>query len=589
MEKRISPWLILGMIIILGGVFTYTTYDSINRKKEHLRKILISRGEATIDSFETALREISREDKRKNFWIKRLLIETSKLPAVRFIFISSPEGMILARGNKLDVDFKNLGKIAKLKKPNQETSWELLKGSEENTLLIYRKLSPSLIPGLKKRRPLKRHHGHKAKHGGISEEAPPDVFFKFFFKENQTLHYTPKDLGIFLGVDTDVALEMAQQAGIQDYGKTIATGFILFLFTSGGILLLFFFHNYRSASISLGRAKKFSNALIEAMPTGFITTNMDGKILSSNRAARLIFESDDEIDQLPGEIDGLIKEINKNSLVHKAVNKEIIIQTKGLKKNLDLNISYIPEGINERPGILILIKDETEKNLLKKEIALNERLVTVGKLAAGVAHEIRNPLSSIKGFSTCINQSPENLDQTTSITKLIINEVDRLDKVVGQLLDFSKPLHLIKEDTDIKNLIDESLKIISAGQENKKIEVFNNLEENFKLYIDRDKIKQVLLNLLYNSVEALGSEGTIEINQQTQNNMLRLSIKDSGSGIKEEIMPHIFDPYYTTKSTGTGLGLAISRNIIFAHNGEIHAKADKDGKTLFYIDLPVEK
>lgn len=588
MDKKISLLVIAGMIGILGAVFTYVTHKDLNDTKDHLRKIMINRGEAIIDSFEAASREISRNDARRKFWVQKLLIETSRLTGVKYIFISSPEGQILARSNAAGTDYDELEKFAREKNTQKNLSWEILKKENNETLLLFRKLSPAFLPDGKNWM-----NNHKNK--DTTPESSPGERMKqmrhmgtqqgpvirFFYRNNKILQYSPKDLSIFLALD----MNMIYKSGLNDKEETIYTGIMLFTLSCAGILLLFFIQNYRSAKISLGRARKFSSAVIEAMPTGFITTNTKGEVLSYNQAALFIFETEENLTDLPDEIKNIIIETDTEELKNESINKEIAIQTKNSRKNLDINLSYIHAGVDEKPGILILIKDETEKNNLKKEIALNERLATVGKLAAGVAHEIRNPLSSIKGFSTCIKENPSDHDQSINISKLIIGEVERLDKVVGQLLDFSKPVALNRSDVKIKDLLNDCVHLLSTEAEAESIKIKNFFDSDIILNIDKDKIKQVILNILYNSLEAAGESGEIIINGKNENNKTIISIKDSGPGIPEETMPHIFDPYYTTKSTGTGIGLAISRNIIQTHNGKIYAETTHDNNTIFFIEF----
>ncbi|MGM0418844.1 MAG: ATP-binding protein [Thermodesulfobacteriota bacterium] len=590
MDKKLSLLVIAGMIGILGAVFTYVTYKDLNDKKDHLRKIMINRGEAIIDSFEAASREISRNDERRKFWVQKLLIETSRLSGVKYIFISSPEGQILARSNTAGTDYNELEKFASEKNTKKNLSWEILKEENNENLLLFRKLSPSFLPDGKNWMNSHKNKDHMPEKNTRPRERVEHMrhmgtqqgpVIRFFYRNNKILQYNPKDLSIFLALD----MNMIYKSGLNNKKDTIYTGIMLFTLSCAGILLLFFIQNYRSAKISLGRAKKFSSAVIEAMPTGFITTNTKGDVLSYNQAALFVFETEENLTDLPDEIKNVIIETDTEELKNKSINKEIIIQTKTSRKNLDINLSYIHAGVDEKPGILILIKDETEKNNLKKEIALNERLATVGKLAAGVAHEIRNPLSSIKGFSTCIKENPSDHDQSINISKLIIGEVERLDKVVGQLLDFSKPVALSKSDVKIKDLLNYCVHLLSTEAESENIKIENFFDSDIILNIDKDKIKQVILNIMYNSLEAAGNNGEITISGTTDNNKTIISIKDSGPGIPEETMPHIFDPYYTTKSTGTGIGLAISRNIIQAHNGKIYAETTKDNNTIFFIEF----
>ncbi len=595
MKKQIPFFLIIGIILILGGIFTYITFKDLKDKKEHYIKIMVNRGEAIIDAFEAASREISSGDYRKKFWIQKLLVETSRVGWVKYIFISSPDGIILARSNQVNTDYKELETLAENKKAEPELKWDMIKEGEKVSLVLYRRLSPWFLPGsginppnlpqkqIKRKfhAPIGKIHGLQNIHG-IGRKSGPVI--RFFYRNNKILQYNPKDLSIFLALDMSHIFKAESEAR----EKSIYRSFMLFFVSCGGVLFLFFFQNYKSAKISLGKARKFSDAIIKAMPAGFITTNIKGDILSYNDASELILGMDKKNQfKIPPEIKNLIDFNDIDKLQQKSINKEIGLSGKNFSKHLDINISYIHAGADEKPGILFLIKDETEKNTLKKEIDLNERLASVGKLAAGVAHEIRNPLSSIKGFSTCIKENPSDFQQSIDISSLIINEVDRLDKVVSQLLDFAKPVSLIKENVCIKELIKETIHLLSRDCREKNIDITLSLKNDIKVNSDRDKIKQVILNILSNSIEAISEAGKIKITGHEKDGWLILEFQDSGTGISEDILPHIFDPYYTTKPSGTGIGLAISRNIIKAHNGKIYAKSI-NRKTTITIKLPLK-
>ena len=595
MERKISFGVMAGVIAVFAVLFTYITYTNLMLKKEHLRKIMINRGEAIIDSFEAASREISKGDYRRKFWIQKLLIETSRLPAIKYIFISSPEGKILARSNEANTDYSELEKLAREEKGKDSALWKILKGKVDETLVVYRKLSPAFSPKKSSSktndsdsRKTKEHMRRMNRMNMMRVKPDPGLVIRFFYRDSQILKFNPNDLTLFLAMDMNKVYDTAM---IKSKKDAVFSGLVLFFLSSSATLLLFFIQNYRSARISLGRARRFSNLIIDTMPTGFVTVDPFLNVLSCNDWAMEMFGemfgNKNRKVLLPEEIKNVISVIEEEDIKGKTINQEVIAQTGKGKKHFDLTMSYIDAGIDDTPAILILIKDETEKNALKKDIALNERLVTVGKLAAGVAHEIRNPLSSIKGFSTCILENPGNFDQNADISKFIIKEVERLDKVVGQLLDFSKPMKLIKEKTDIKVLVEESILLADAKSLGKRF-FFRDHVENVELDIDRDKIKQVMLNLLLNAMDAVDIGGEISVSSYLEEHNLILSFTDSGAGIPDDILAHVFDPYYTTKSSGTGLGLAISRNIVNAHGGKIFVRNEGEHKTVFYIRLPLK-
>ncbi len=210
-------------------------------------------------------------------------------------------------------------------------------------------------------------------------------------------------------------------------------------------------------------------------------------------------------------------------------------------------------------------------------------------MAAGVAHEIRNPLSSVKGFATYFKERYKEIPEDREIADILIHEVERLDRVIGQLLDLSRPVKITPEPTDLKSFVDESLRLVQQKIEEKNIEVKIDFDLKKNTYaIDRDKLTQALLNLYLNAVEAMEENGVLGINVRGKNgdNGLEIAVSDTGSGIGDRDLMRIFDPYYTTKSSGTGLGLAIVHNIMEAHGGEIRLESEPDSGTTIRLIFP---
>jgi two-component system sensor histidine kinase HydH len=206
-----------------------------------------------------------------------------------------------------------------------------------------------------------------------------------------------------------------------------------------------------------------------------------------------------------------------------------------------------------------------------------------------VAHEIRNPLSSIKGFATYFRDRYQDVEKDRKIANIMINEVDRLDRVVGQLLELARPVQIIPQATEIGTFIAESTRLIEQKIDEKKISlVIEPGQQPCELYLDRDRISQVLLNLYLNAIEAMAANGVLKVgfwyNRSTD--AVNITIGDTGKGIAEQDLTKIFDPYFTTKPTGTGLGLAVVHNILEAHNGKIQVASQSGQGTTITVTLP---
>jgi two-component system sensor histidine kinase HydH len=256
---------------------------------------------------------------------------------------------------------------------------------------------------------------------------------------------------------------------------------------------------------------------------------------------------------------------------------------------LEISASMLRDEDNTLLGCIILFKDLTELRALRKEIARSQRLALVGRLAAGVAHEIRNPLSSIKGFATYFQERYKEIPEDQQTAGIMIQEVDRLNRVVSQLLEFARPVSLAFKSTNLKELIDRSLKLIEKKACEKNIRIRRRYPaESIAARVDPDRISQVLLNLSLNAVESMQSGGTLtaSLSADAGGQGVEIRVADTGCGIPPEQLSQIFDPYFTTKSSGTGLGLAIAHNIMEALGGRITVESRPGQGTCFAVFIP---
>ncbi|MCU0594352.1 MAG: ATP-binding protein [Desulfobacterota bacterium] len=231
----------------------------------------------------------------------------------------------------------------------------------------------------------------------------------------------------------------------------------------------------------------------------------------------------------------------------------------------------------------------TSLTSLEKELETSRRLASLGRLAAGVAHEIRNPLSSIKGFATYFKERYRDNPEDQKTSEIMIQEVDRLNRVITQLLDFARPPVIQKKRASLQSLIQHSLKMIERQASARAIRLHSHLPSEIKeVELDPDGINQVLLNLYLNAVEAMGQGGTLTVvlSEEEDSRRVKIAVSDTGSGIGKEDLEHIFDPYFTTRQTGTGLGLAIVHKIIEAHGGEVRATSEIGRGTTVTVFLP---
>jgi signal transduction histidine kinase len=241
-------------------------------------------------------------------------------------------------------------------------------------------------------------------------------------------------------------------------------------------------------------------------------------------------------------------------------------------------------------GRVIYFEDFTDYMLLQRQSQHNERLAALGEFSAGIAHEIKNPLTIIRGFTDLLKDKKKDPDFIQKYLTLVPKEVERMNKIVENLLDFAKPSKQEHIKVDIHGVLTNIKEIMDYDMKKKYIEMELDLEADGMITGEQGPLTQVFLNIILNSIQAINEKGNIWIKTKNiyENNkdFLYIIIEDSGSGIPPKIMENIFNPFFTTKEKGTGLGLAIAFRIVQKHGGNIEVKNRKEGGARFELRLP---
>jgi two-component system sensor histidine kinase HydH len=571
----VPPWVFIGAALILLPIFTVSTVLSINRQKEKSRQLLLEKGAALIRSFEAGTRTGMMSMRRGGFRLQHLLTETAQQPDIVYLFVTDIGGNILVHNDlglvgSIYDDELDLEKIAR----HKTLRWrQVAKPNGIQIFEVFQKFQPAGPPKGMMRRHMMM--GHRS-------EAEKQEIEQMFLSE------IPKI--IFIGLDMR-AIEEAHRADIR---HAIIMGIILLLVGLSGIMLLFMIQNFRSTKTSLSRIKAFSDNLVENMPIGLIALDNQSRIAAFNHTAEAVLQQTfQEVVgknaglNLPSELYAELKYLEiENQLVEKEINCTV---GDGKIVPLEIGASVLEDENKTFLGYIILFKDLTEVRALRREIERSRRLASVGSLAAGVAHEIRNPLSSIKGFATYFKERYEHVPKDRETAGIMIQEVDRLNRVVSQLLEFARPVKVSPLRTSVQQLIDDSVKLVRQQAQERQITIRNSTSSQMDaVFVDPDRINQVLLNLYLNAIESMdaGGELVIQISHRKEEEDIEIQVSDTGGGIPKEDLTKIFDPYYTTKSTGTGLGLAIAHNIVEAMGGSITVVSQKGKGTTFTIRVP---
>ncbi|MFB0566925.1 MAG: PAS domain-containing sensor histidine kinase [Candidatus Aminicenantaceae bacterium] len=287
-------------------------------------------------------------------------------------------------------------------------------------------------------------------------------------------------------------------------------------------------------------------------------------------------------------------------LFEKLINRPISKLKEKMREVQDgnLNIQF-PSVRNDEIGSLAKsfnvmihkLKDANNKieTLFNQQIEKAEHLASVGELAAGLAHEIKNPIAGMKGALEIINQKTDPYDEKKEIFIEMLSQTEKINRVIQDLLSYAKPKEMSFSSVNPNECIKNALKLAKSQMNSKEISIhYQGIENHNLVSIDADKIQEVILNLMLNSISAIGEKGQISIVLDKKNNKeLEIMFSDDGIGIKNEYLSQIFNPFFTTKNRGTGLGLSICKKIIEAHNGSIEVESNEGQGTTFIIRLPV--
>ena len=231
--------------------------------------------------------------------------------------------------------------------------------------------------------------------------------------------------------------------------------------------------------------------------------------------------------------------------------------------------------------------DELQKTF--EQLLQAEKLSSLGELSAGIVHEVRNPLAAIKGAVEILEDELAENSPRREFADLAKKEIERLNKLVGEFLRFARPATLSIELNDLNTIAESVISLIENQAISQSVAVDRNLQNNLpKVSVDGEQIKQVLLNLAINSLQAMPNGGKLSFHTFESDKHCVVEVGDTGGGIEGKILGKIFDPFFTTKEKGVGLGLSIAHKIVIQHHGSLSVKTD-DGKTVFSLQLQKNK
>jgi len=352
----------------------------------------------------------------------------------------------------------------------------------------------------------------------------------------------------------------------------------------------------------LDEVRQYLANVLESMNSGVLTVGPDGRITMINPTASSWLQGQQESFQ-----GKMVTELFPTHVAPCVLNslkggerffdvQEVVVALDGTERFIRTNAAPLCSAGGERIGALMIFNDITQLRLLQEKARRQDRLTALGELAAGVAHEMRNPLTTIRGYIQILPTEIGDPEFQQEFLTEVLKEIDRVTALTDNLLDFSKPISANVQSTIIDDVVGEVVGQVIEQAQQKDVKIATQLySDDARVLADRNRVKQVILNLLLNAFDAVSQGGSVRITSGREagagspdgSPYYSLCVQDDGKGIPESLLTRLFDPFFTTKEKGTGLGLSLSNRIVQEHGGLIQVSSQVGAGTRFTVLLPL--
>ena len=548
--------------VMLAGLLVTNTIRNLQREQKIMENFLLDEGLTLIRSFEAGARTtMMHEMMSADPPIVTLVNETIKARRIAFITIVAGDGTVVASAGDHDPD--NDAQARKQVLANGKPVTRLLTRNGDEPVFeitaIFQTLPPETMPmmgmmGM-------RHHWQAQR----AEMA-------LLEQGNAVIH---------LGLRTGEFIKARQQ----DVTHSLIMGGLLFLLGTAGFYFLFLYQGMRVTRTTLANMKLYTRNIIESMPDGLITLDSQGRIVSCN--PRALEFTGMRLDQLKGQRpEELFAGWSATPLDREdSVSTYTFVHADATEVPVEISGSPLQDEEGRIMGAVLLLRDLREIRAMEKQLARSQRLAALGRMAAGIAHEIRNPLGTLRGFAQYFNSQAKD-DASREYATIMVGEVDRLNSIISSLLQFSRPRDPDFGPVDLDKLFAKTALLLQSDFMGKEIELRQENGCAATIEADADLLLQVLLNLLKNALAASNRGDVITLSCEEDEDNVAITVTDNGIGMSREEREQMFDPFFTTKKSGTGLGLAVSHQIIEQHRGVCTVRSSRGRGTSITLTLP---
>ena len=361
-------------------------------------------------------------------------------------------------------------------------------------------------------------------------------------------------------------------------------------------------------TITADALKEYYANIIDSVGDGVLVTDREGLVTLMNPAAEeLTGMSRRQVQGHPFRVPFrnariLVEMVERTSATGMTISdyENVVLMTGGHPVPVSAATSPLLQESGERIGVILILRDLTNVRELERAVRQSDRLSALGTLAAGLAHEIKNPLGGIKGAAQLLEQELSAENEMREYTRIMLKEVSRVNRIVEELLALTSPRKLKLEEINLHRIIGDLIKLQRQARGDRNVVIQQQFDPSIPPFLaDEELLTQLFLNLIKNAVEAVGDAGMVRISSRVhadyrmtqqgerRTRMVAVDIFDDGPGIPQEQQEQLFTPFFTTKATGTGLGLAICQKIVSEHRGLLKVQSSPGKGTVFTVMLPL--
>ncbi len=347
---------------------------------------------------------------------------------------------------------------------------------------------------------------------------------------------------------------------------------------------------------TLSRVRSYTELILEGTGEGVIALDKDSKVVFFNKSAGILLNINREnviekdYREIVTEEKDLLRETIEDALAGKNRNILKTVYKLNNGQEIPLSINSFCLETRGREGAVMILRDLSDMERLERKLRQTDKLAALGKLVAGVAHEIRNPIASIRANVQLWQKRLEKTPPSKEALDMVIDEIDRLNGIVEKWLIFAKYRTSSRENYQVNEVIKKAVELMRVEIKNRDIDFSCDMEEDIPcVYINPQEIEQVIINLMQNSLDMLSENGSLTVKSSyvKEDSRIKVEVIDTGPGLPLDIQGKIFDPFFTTKEEGTGLGLAVCYDIITGHKGTIDFETVLGKGSTFYFTIPV--